>query len=57
MKKTADLIPGGIAAVTEAAISLKSCSCSEAESGAPEVPVEREWEGENISEERYVKLR
>lgn len=56
MKKTAALIPGGIAAVTAAAISLMICSCSEAEYGAPEFPVERESEWEIISDELYVNL-
>lgn len=56
MKKTAVLIPGGIAAVTAAAISLMICSCSEAEYGAPEFPVERESEWEIISDELYVNL-
>ena len=47
---------GGIAAVTAAAISLMICSCSEAEYGAPEFPVERESEWEIISDELYVNL-
>ena len=56
MKKTAALIPGGIAAVTAAAISLTICSCSETEYNAPEFPVEREAEWKIISEEMYVNL-